>query len=242
MTVAALVLGAGRGERFQASRARGGVPGSAPLPKALVPLAGRSLLARSLLALAAAPVVELLQPVLSQDGIDRWEDVLAECGDLRGLVGPVLGGAERPDSVRCGLAALPAEVELVAVHDAARPLVRSVDVENVIAAARKHGAALLATPVTDTVHQVSQGRISGTPDRATLWAAATPQVFRRDWLAEALAAAAAEGIVGTDEAGLVARRGHPVEVVVGDASNRKITTEADRVAAASWLAARGEDA
>lgn len=258
MSVAAVVLGAGRGERLRASRSRaprngGPSPGRGDddsLPKVLLPLAGRSLLARSLAAMAAVPAIDLLQPVLSQDGIDRWPSVLAECADLAGLAvpvlgapvlgAPVLGGAERVDSVRCGLAALPAEVEWVAVHDAARPLVRTSDVEKVIAAALASGAALLATPVTDTVHRIVDGQIAETPERATLFAAATPQVFRRSWLAEALTAAAADGIVGTDDAALVVRQGHPVEVVLGDPANVKITTDADRLAAESWLAAHGE--
>lgn len=244
MTVAALVLGAGRGERFRASRAR--VSGESPsidaLPKALIPLAGRSLFARSLAALSAVPELDLLQPVLSQDGIEAWASLREEWGEIEHLAAPVLGGAERQDSVRCGLAALPSDIDWVAIHDAARPLVQPAEISRVIAAAKEHGAALLATPVTDTVHRVVGGQIVETPDRATLFAAATPQVFRKDWLSEALLAAATEGIVGTDDAGLVARLGYRVEVVLGEASNLKITTDADRLAAERWLESFGEGA
>jgi 2-C-methyl-D-erythritol 4-phosphate cytidylyltransferase len=243
MTVAALVLGAGRGERFRASR--DGVPGAASvaraLPKALISLGGRSLLARSLAAFSAVPEVTVLQPVLSQDGLDVWSSQRPEWCEIEGLAAPVLGGAERQDSVRCGLSALPADIAWVAVHDAARPLVQAKDITRVVEAARVHGAALLATPVVDTIHRVENGQIVETPERASLWAAATPQVFRRDWLSEALLAAETAGIVGTDDAGLVARLGHRVEVVPGDASNLKVTTEADRLVAERWLERQGEN-
>jgi 2-C-methyl-D-erythritol 4-phosphate cytidylyltransferase len=147
----------------------------------------------------------------------------------------VAGGAERQDSARAGLAALPPEATHVAVHDAARPLVRAADVSRVVAAALAHGAALLAVPVRDTIHRVEAGRIVCTPPRSECWAAQTPQVFRVDWLREAYAKAAAEGLLGTDDAALVARLGNPVHVVLGDPDNFKITTAADLARAATLL-------
>ena len=231
MQIGALVLGAGRGERFRASGA------SSAAPKALALLAGRSLLAHSLRALAAAASVDVVLPVLSQDGLDRWPAVEAECGPLPGLRPPVLGGAERIDSVRCGLAGLGPSVDWVAVHDAARPLVRADEIDRVVAAARGGGAATLACPVSDTIHRATTDRtIAETPDRAGLWRALTPQVFRRDWLEAALAAALRDGLAATDDAGLVARQGHPVALVAAGAANPKITTAADLRAAEGLLA------
>jgi 2-C-methyl-D-erythritol 4-phosphate cytidylyltransferase len=127
----------------------------------------------------------------------------------------------------------------VAVHDAARPLVRPEDVSRVVAAARESGAALLAVPLTDTVKRVQGGLVVETPPREECWAAQTPQVFRVDLLREALAKATAAGFLGTDDAQLVERLGVPVRVVRGDPSNFKVTHAEDLLRAERVLAARG---
>jgi len=234
MTVAALVVGAGRGERFRAggdspgeTLARGGSAGALARPKALVPLAGRSLLEWSVRALAASPEVSLVVPVVAAE-------VLAQLSEwapgLRGepKVGEaVAGGAERQDSVRAGLAALGPDVRWVAIHDAARPRVRASDVSRVVSRARETGAAILAVPCADTVKRVREGRVIETLLRSELWAAQTPQVFRRDWLEEAHAKAVADGVVGTDDASLIEALGLAVEIVPGDAANSKVTTAED---------------
>jgi len=231
MRVAALVLAAGEGRRLRATLTE------AP-PKALVMLAGMSLLARSLAVLAAVREIERLVPVLPPASFDAWPRVRAELADVSKVAAPVPGGALRQDSVRAGLAALPAELTHVAVHDAARPLVRAADVSRVVAAGVSHGAALLAVPAADTIHRVVGGRIAETPPREECFVAQTPQVFRVDWLREALAKAAADGSVGSDDAALVARLGVAVHVVPGDASNLKITTAADLALAEALLARR----
>jgi 2-C-methyl-D-erythritol 4-phosphate cytidylyltransferase len=231
LRVAALVLAAGAGVRLRATLA------TAP-PKALVTLAGRSLLARSLDALARVREIERLVPVLPADAFGAWPGVRAELADASRVAAPVPGGALRQDSVRAGLAALPPEITHVAVHDAARPLVRPADVSRVVAEAVAHGAALLAAAASDTIHLVRGGRIADTPPRAECFAAQTPQVFRVDWLREALAKALADGFVGSDDAALVARLGVAVHVVAGDPTNLKITT-ADDLALAEALLARG---
>lgn len=248
MTVAALVLGAGSGERLRESlreprgseRQGAGASTAAPdpsLPKAFVPLAGRTLLARSLAAVAAAEEVDRVVAVLSAEALGRFGAVLHELDGTAKLAPPVVGGTERQDSVRRGLAALAPDVTHVAIHDAARPLVRSQDVDRVVRAARHHGAALLAVPVGDTIHRVRDGRLLETPPRAECFAAQTPQVFRVDWLREALAKAEAEGHRGTDDAELVARLGVAVHVVLGDPSNLKITRSGDLDAALALLRA-----
>ncbi len=229
MRVAAIVLGAGAGARLRATL------DPAP-PKALVSLGGVSLLARSLAALAAVGEIEWILPVLPAEELAAWPRVRAELPDPARVLAPVAGGAERQDSARAGLAALPEAATHVAVHDAARPLVRAADVSRVVAAALAHGAAILAEPVRDTIHRVAEGRIVATPPRAECFAAQTPQVFRVDWLREAYAKAKADGVVGTDDAALVARLGNPVQVVPGDPANFKITTAADLARAEAWLA------
>jgi 2-C-methyl-D-erythritol 4-phosphate cytidylyltransferase len=228
MRVAALVLAAGRGERLGAS-----------LPKAFVPVAGRSLVARAIDALAACPEVDAIVPVVAAEELERFATIAAsELAGVRGLAAAVPGGAQRQDSTRAGLAALPPEVEWVAVHDAARPLLRPEDVSRVVAAARRSGAALLAVPVRDTIKRAREGRVVETPRRAELWAAQTPQVFRAALLREALAKADAEGFRGTDDAELVERLGVAVSIVPGDPRNLKITAPEDLAIAELLLGAR----
>lgn len=226
MRVAALALAAGRGERLGAS-----------VPKAFLPLAGRPLLVRALAALAARPEVECIVPVLPAPEVPRFRVLALDFAGAGKVAAPVVGGAERQDSMRAGLAALPPGIELVAVHDAARPLVRPEDVGRVIAAAARSGAALLAVPVRDTLKRVRDGRVEETLPRIDCWAAQTPQVFRLGLLREALAKAEAEGFRGTDDAQLVERLGARVEVVEGDPGNLKITWPED-VALAEALWAR----
>jgi len=216
MRVTALLLAAGRGERL----------GSA-LPKAFVPVAGRPLLAHGLEALTACESVDWVIPVVPADTLARGAALLAALDGRGKLAAAVAGGAERQDSVAAGLAALPPDTDLVAVHDAARPLVRAEDVTRVVAAARGAGAAILAVPVRDTIKRVRDACILETPPRDECWAAQTPQVFRVELLREALAKAAAEGRVGTDCAQLVEALGVPVRVVAGDPGNLKLTGPED---------------
>jgi len=240
MTVAALLVGAGRGERYRASL--GGAPGCGPLPKALASLGGSPLLVRAAAALAGAAAVEWVVPVVAPEILPDLPRLAPGLAKLPKLAAAVAGGAERQDSVRAGLAALPASVHLVAVHDAARPLVRSADVERVVREAEKWGAAILAAPIPDTVKRVREGRVVETPPRAECWAAQTPQVFRVDWLREALAKAESDGVRGTDDAALVERLGVTVRVVEGPPTNLKITTATDLAMAEALLAGAAEGA
>jgi 2-C-methyl-D-erythritol 4-phosphate cytidylyltransferase len=150
----------------------------------------------------------------------------------------VHGGAERTDSVRNALAAIKNDVDIVVVHDAARPLVSGAVIERCIVAASNGRCAIAAIPVVDTIKEVDEGgRVVSTPDRRTLWAAQTPQAFPAAMLRDAHARAAADGIGATDDAALVARYGGTVVVVAGAPENIKITTPAD-VALAEALLAR----
>ncbi|MFP8881062.1 MAG: 2-C-methyl-D-erythritol 4-phosphate cytidylyltransferase [Myxococcota bacterium] len=227
MSVAALVLAAGRGERLGAT-----------VPKAFAGLAGRPLLVHALEALAASQSLDRLLPVVARADLGRFSALSDSLDAIDGVMAPVIGGDQRQDSVRAGLAALPADVEWVAVHDAARPLVRPGDVDRVVAAARQYGAAILGLPVRDTIKRVRDGRIRETPPRAECYAAQTPQVFRVELLREALEKAAAERFQGTDDAELVERLGVAVALVDGDASNLKVTDSNDLKTAERFVAER----
>jgi 2-C-methyl-D-erythritol 4-phosphate cytidylyltransferase len=227
MSVAALVLAAGRGDRLGEG-----------LPKAFVALAGKPLLAHALAALGASRRIDVVIPVIAPADRRRWEALLPQLAAHEKLAAAVVGGAERQDSMAAGLAALPRDVTHVAVHDAARPLVRPEAVERVVRAALRDGAAILAVPVRDTIKRVREGRVVETPDRSECFAAQTPQVFRVEVLREALAKAVAAGRVGTDDAQIVEALGVAVTVVAGDVDNIKVTHPEDLPLAERMLSRR----
>jgi 2-C-methyl-D-erythritol 4-phosphate cytidylyltransferase len=151
----------------------------------------------------------------------------SECGADR----VVPGGASRSASVRCGLAAVPDEADVIVVHDAARPLATAALFEAVVTAATDHGAAICAMPVSDTIKRVDGGVVIDTLDRDDLVAVQTPQAFD----AALLRRAHASGAEATDDATLIELLGASVSVVAGDAHNLKITTPADLRAAEQFL-------
>jgi 2-C-methyl-D-erythritol 4-phosphate cytidylyltransferase len=147
----------------------------------------------------------------------------------------VSGGAERSDSIANALAKVRSDIDFVAVHDAARPCLAEAWIDTVFAAAEKHGAAILATPVAGTLKRVANQQITETVSRDGLWEAQTPQVFRRQLLLDAYSRR--EGFAATDDAQLVERIGHPVAIVPGSPMNLKITTKEDLRLAAQVLKA-----
>jgi 2-C-methyl-D-erythritol 4-phosphate cytidylyltransferase len=195
-------------------------------PKALVALRGRSLLARTLDALA---------PVFDRIIVAAPGDRRADCERIAARrAGVVAGGRTRTESVRHGFAALAAtEDDVVAVHDAARPLVTAEEALSVVARAEQAGAAIAAVPIVDTVKRVEAGRIVATLDRSGLFAAATPQAFRARVLRRAFAA----DRDATDEAALCEELGIAVEVVPVSRRSFKITTPEDLALAEALLAA-----
>ncbi len=197
-------------------------------PKALVPLAGRPLIAWTLESLSRAGFDRTVVAAPA----DRLEDFRRAVGDA---VQVVAGGETRSGSVRAGFAAVSAaEEDVVAVHDAARPLVTSTEAAAVVDAAGRIGAAIAAIPVVDTIKVVGDGRIVRTLDRSQLVAAATPQAFRAAILRRALES----GRDATDEAALCEDLGIPVAVVAISRLGFKITTPADLELAEAVLRAR----
>ena len=221
-----LIVAAGSGTRL-----------GRPQPKALVPLAGRPLLAWTLEALSPAAFSRTV--VTAPHG--RVQDFGRVAGDAAtvaaasGAILVVTGGETRSASVRNGFDALaPNDDDIVAVHDAARPLVTADETGRVIAAAERTGAAIAAIPVVDTIKVVHESRIVRTVDRSALWAAATPQAFRASVLRRALES----GRDATDEAALCEDLGIPVEAVEISRLGFKVTTPADLELAEAVLRAR----
>jgi 2-C-methyl-D-erythritol 4-phosphate cytidylyltransferase len=151
---------------------------------------------------------------------------LFQCDTDRLLIS--VGGRERTESVSNGLEDLPDEVNIVLVHDAARPFVSASMIDRVVAEARCGRGAVAALPVVDTLKEVDEsGHIVRTVDRTQLWRAQTPQGFPREALERAYAQARAESITTTDDAALFERLGLPVVVVKGSERAMKITGEED---------------
>ena len=202
--------------------------------KLMARLGGRPVLAHSLAACEGAASVTDVVVVTSAGNRRDAAEVVREhsAGKVRALV---TGGEERQDSVGAGLAALP-RVDVVAVHDGARPLAGSAAFEEGIARALVTGAAIAGGPAVDTIKVVDAGNVVlSTPDRSSLRRAATPQVFRRELLERAHAAARADGFSGTDDASLVERIGEPVAVYETAGPNPKITTPEDLAVAEALL-------
>jgi 2-C-methyl-D-erythritol 4-phosphate cytidylyltransferase len=205
--VAALIPAAGSGERL----GRG--------PKAFVAVGGQPLLAWAVASLL--PWVDEVVVAVPADELERARAVVASLGDpLRTRV--TTGGATRQATVAALLAAV--EAGVVVVHDAARPFLDAATIRAVIAAAQDHGACSVGQAVADSLVRRDDGTAV---DREALRAVQTPQAFRREVLMRAHAAAARDGVVATDDAGLVRRLGLPVAWVEGGTHLFKVTTIAD---------------
>ncbi|WJV47882.1 2-C-methyl-D-erythritol 4-phosphate cytidylyltransferase [Streptomyces flavofungini] len=234
LRTAAVIPAAGRGVRLG--------PGA---PKALRALNGTPMLIHAVRAMAASRAVSLVVVVAPPDGAPEVKTLLAdhalpERTDF--LVVP--GGATRQESVQLGLDALPPGIDIVLVHDAARPLVPVDTVDGVIEAVRDGAPAVVpALPVADTVKEVEPGTpgepepVLATPERARLRAVQTPQGFDRATLLRAHEAAVV-GEGATDCAGLVERLGEPVVLVPGHEEAFKVTRPLDLVLAEAVLARR----
>lgn len=208
--------------------------------KQYLEVGGVPLLVRSALqALACDEVQGIVVAVPEGDeGIVR--EMLASHGITEKCFAVVAGGKERADSVRAALAAIPAGVPLVAIHDAARPFASAELFSRVLAAARASGAAAAALPCTDTVKQTAEpgaSRADATLDRRRLWLAQTPQAFRVDLLRSAYQTLGSEASRATDEASMIEAIGHGVELVPGEKNNFKVTDMDDLARARSLVEA-----
>ena len=149
------------------------------------------------------------------------------CRDMPKVKAVVMGGSSRQESVNLGLNALSDKVKLAAVHDGARPLITWQVIDRTVRAANTYGAAAPAIPVKDTIKVVEGRVVKNTPDRATLFAVQTPQIFDFDLLRGALKKAEAEGAQVTDDCSAVELTGFKVKIVEGDERNIKVTTPMD---------------
>jgi 2-C-methyl-D-erythritol 4-phosphate cytidylyltransferase len=202
-------------------------------PKQYVPILGVPMVQRTIATLDACPLIAALVVVVNAEDVSYCRtEIVAERFDKVAAV--VAGGRERALSVRNGVQALlreAPELELLGVHDGARPLVLCQQIEALhdrLAADGQLGGAVLAVPSTDTLKLVdTEGIVKDTPPRGMVWRAQTPQIFRRDVLVAAYAQAEELLVASTDDAFLVERLGARVAVVEGSLENLKVTSPLD---------------
>lgn len=212
--VAVLVPAAGRGRRL------GGTP------KQFRTLGERPLLVQVLLLFDRHPAVGHIVVAVPEERVPNTGDRLRAEG-LSTLTAVVGGGEHRQGSVRHALRAVPDSVEVVLVHDAARPFVSAAQIQEVVQTVRTDGAAALAVPVADTLRRGNDAAFEETVPRDSLYRMQTPQGFRRSWLEEAHKHAAEDGVLATDDVALVQRLDREVSIVDGHRRNFKITTSDD---------------
>ena len=223
MTTAAVIVAAGAGERLGAGR-----------PKALVEIAGRAMVAYAVDAFRAASSIDSIVVVAPTAADDRLRATLGDDVVI------VEGGATRQESVSAGLSACPSEVRVVAVHDAARPLVSAELIDRTVAAlVPPWDAVAPGVAIVDTLKAVdSRLAVLRTVDRSGVWGVQTPQVISRATLERVHARVAPAADAATDDLSLVERAGGRVRLIEGERSNFKITSPDDLALAAQLLAAR----
>ena len=220
MNVAAIVPAAGRGERLG--------PG---VPKALRLLGGVPMLVHAVRALARARLVDVVV-VAAPPGDEAEVRGVLDTYEVPTEVVVTTGGATRQESVRRALESLAPQVDVVLVHDAARPLAPSQLVDDVVTAVAAGAEAVVpALPVADTIKRVDGNRVVETLRRDGLYAVQTPQGFTRELLTKAHDAAVIDEYAGTDDASLVERLGGTVTVVPGYPEAAKVTRPADLASA-----------
>src|SRR6266851_3906435 len=237
MKVSVIIPAAGLGTRMAtAPAAKTAKPRKSAPSKQFTELGGTPILVHTLRPFTKSPdITEIVVALRKAEIVPFRARLEKEAPEILAKKTVLLeGGESRQQSVANGLAAVSAAAhddDIVLVHDAVRPFVTEEMIHEVIAAANKYGAAIAGVPAVDTVKQVERtadgALIRATIPRERIVMAQTPQGFRYSVLKRAFDEATADGFVGTDEASLVERSGHPVAVVMGSPRNIKITTPAD---------------
>ena len=194
------------------------------IDKVMAELGGEPMILRTVRTFQNCDAIREIVIVTRQDLLTSIMDL---CAGLDKVKAVVAGGASRQESVQAGLQVVSRATRLVAVHDGARPLVTWQVIDRTVRAANSYHAAAPAVPVKDTVKVVKGGVVASTPDRSTLQAVQTPQVFDYELLRAALNKAAKENIAVTDDCSAVEKIGMSVKIVSGDERNIKVTTPMD---------------
>lgn len=229
MNLGVIIAAGGAGSRMQAGSS-----------KQLLDLAGRPVLAHSVALFDSRTGVAAIVIAIEPDDIERCRTEVVEKYSFGRVTAVVAGGSNRAESVKAALEALDLAADTVLVHDGARPLFPAGLLENGLAELEKGpDGVVFGVPVVDTIKEVDAGgAVLSTPERGRLWAAQTPQIFRREALERAYRMPAAVLAQATDDAMLVEIAGGKVKMVMGSDENIKITTPVDLAVAAEILRRR----
>ena len=229
MNATVLIPAAGTGRRM------GGA-----ISKQYLELAGKPILAHTLTLFENHPLINNIYLIVPPDDISYCQEQIVDRYGFSKVSRIVAGGAERQDSVRNGLNAL-AEDGLnqpqlpILIHDGARPLFDCERLSALIKIVCETGACTIGVPVKDTIKDVKNNTITGSPKRSRLWQAQTPQGFQYHLIKTAFEQADTDGFIATDDASLLERLGHPVQMLEGDYRNIKVTTPEDILIAVALL-------
>lgn len=219
MSNTAIILGAGNGTRMKIEKS-----------KLLLEIGGKTVIERSVEAFLKISDIDEIIVTLREEDVEAFSSLIS---DER--VTFVIGGATRQKSVKNAILTID-DAELVIIHDGARPLIKTEDIEKTIRAARDFGAASLGVKVKDTIKVVDADCfVESTPERSTLFSVQTPQIFNFSLYKKALEKAENENMDFTDDCQLIEYMGHKVKMVEGSYSNIKITTAEDIPLAESLL-------
>ena len=194
------------------------------IDKVMAPIGGEPMIVHTVRAFQNCDAIKQIVVVTRQDLIVPIMDL---CHEFDKVLAVLIGGSSRQESVEIGLGALSSDMKLVAVQDGARPLITDAVIDRTVRAAHTYGAAAPAVPVKDTIKEVRGGIVMSTPQRSTLRAVQTPQVFDVDLLKGALKKAKDDAAEVTDDCSAVERMGMSVKIVEGDERNIKVTTPMD---------------
>lgn len=226
MIAAALIPAAGRGQRM-----------GRDVEKQFMQLAGKPLLAHTLARFEATPGIDRIVVIVPPGREVFCDQEIVGAEGFRKVVQIVAGAETRQRSVTAGFRCLGEDVDVVVIHDGARPFVTPSLIQTSIDLAFQHGSAIVAIPASDTLKRVSvEGMVIETVDRRNLWRAQTPQAFHRSILQRALAHAEGHNLEATDEASLVEALSWPVHIIAGSMLNFKVTTPDDLLLAELVLA------
>ena len=206
--------------------------------KLMLTLGGIPVIVRTLKAVEAAPSVDEIILVTREDMMVPLSQLCQEFA-LTKVTKVIRGGKTRTESVRLGTLEASGDAQVIAIHDGARPLVTTEVIENAIAQALESGAAAPAVPVKDTIKVARKGIVESTPDRASLFAVQTPQVFEASLIRAALQKALDDGAELTDDCSAVERLGMKVVLTEGNVRNLKLTTPEDILTAEALLEGSG---
>jgi 2-C-methyl-D-erythritol 4-phosphate cytidylyltransferase len=229
--ISAIIVAAGKGRRM-----------NHPTRKQYLDLAGRPVLAHSVMVFDTCELIDKIFLVVPKDDIEYCQKNIVPLMELKNGLNLVSGGEQRQNSVYNGLQAIDKKTDTVVVHDGVRPFIRPDELESCILGARKFGACILGIPAGDTIKYVDKsGFIEETLARDSIWLAQTPQAFKYECIMRAHEAARRDGYTGSDDATLVERLGTGVKIIAGSKNNIKITLREDLVIARAMLDAINKD-